>query len=293
MTILSSSPIVYQTAMPLWPRPSNRNTVDVNRGSLPTPLLPANHPNSPYQSTALVPTRSTNTQPDNGPRSHLPQTNDTIRSLLAVSMDSQSPNPATQAIEPSADTTRPLRILVLDGGGFRGLGSLLVLQALMERVESDASEDSPIHLQKHFDLVVGTSTGGLQALMLGRLGFSVEETEIKYMEMGAKIFKDDNGALRWLTLGEGRFDVRGFEECLRTDLDGAAVLRSKEPHLRSAVLTTMADMPGRPIWLRSYPLPSAPQPPTGRHAWTIAEAARATSAAPVYFSPIEVYGSAF
>jgi hypothetical protein len=54
------------------------------------------------------------------------------------------------------------------------------------------------------------------------------------------------------------------------------------------------DMPGIPVWLRSYSNLSATDgPPTGRHEWTIREAARATSAAPVYFVPIDVYGSSF
>lgn len=62
------------------------------------------------------------------------------------------------------------RVLSLDGGGVRGLSSLLILQEIMEDIErrTDANE-TPLPC-KYFDLIGGTSTGGLIAIMLGRLG---------------------------------------------------------------------------------------------------------------------------
>lgn len=61
------------------------------------------------------------------------------------------------------------RLLSLDGGGVRGLSSLLILREIMEEIQrqSDA-EDIPLPCQ-YFDLIGGTSTGGLIAIMLGRL----------------------------------------------------------------------------------------------------------------------------
>jgi patatin-like phospholipase/acyl hydrolase len=72
------------------------------------------------------------------------------------------------------DSERPLRILVLDGGGVRGLSEVLILKFLMlrlrheERKAKQRLSDLPSPW-KHFDLICGTSTGGLLALMLGRL----------------------------------------------------------------------------------------------------------------------------
>ena len=61
------------------------------------------------------------------------------------------------------------RILALDGGGVRGLSSLLILQKLMQEVQR-LKEDSNLPLPcQYFDLICGTSTGGLIAIMLGRL----------------------------------------------------------------------------------------------------------------------------
>jgi len=72
-------------------------------------------------------------------------------------------------------TKKPVRILSLDGGGVRGLSTLLILKELMAQLsrEMESSEDDtqfPLPLPcDYFDLICGTSIGGLIALMLGRL----------------------------------------------------------------------------------------------------------------------------
>lgn len=61
------------------------------------------------------------------------------------------------------------RLLSFDGGGVRGLSSLLILRDVMEEIgrqTNAAGTPLPCH---YFDLIGGTSTGGLIALMLGRL----------------------------------------------------------------------------------------------------------------------------
>ena len=60
------------------------------------------------------------------------------------------------------------RILSLDGGGVRGLSSLLILRNIMEEItrRNDTAEALPCD---YFDLIGGTGTGGLIAIMLGRL----------------------------------------------------------------------------------------------------------------------------
>jgi patatin-like phospholipase/acyl hydrolase len=61
------------------------------------------------------------------------------------------------------------RILALDGGGVRGLSSLLILQQLMKEIEELKRDGKPALPCEYFDLICGTSTGGLIAIMLGRL----------------------------------------------------------------------------------------------------------------------------
>jgi patatin-like phospholipase/acyl hydrolase len=72
---------------------------------------------------------------------------------------------------------RPLRILSLDGGGVRGLATLYVLREIMAQVSRELEGDAPSDQEKvlrpcdYFDLICGTSTGGLIAIMLGRLRY--------------------------------------------------------------------------------------------------------------------------
>lgn len=67
--------------------------------------------------------------------------------------------------------TTPARILCLDGGGVRGIATLTMLQHIMDKVNETRSKDEQMKPCDCFDLICGTSTGGLIALMLGRLEF--------------------------------------------------------------------------------------------------------------------------
>ena len=83
-----------------------------------------------------------------------------------------------------------------DGGGVRGLSSLVILKELMRRINISARNlhlvgEHEADLEPHevFDLVAGTSTGGLIAIMLGKLGMSVEECIREYYRLSERIFK--------------------------------------------------------------------------------------------------------
>ena len=66
---------------------------------------------------------------------------------------------------------RPLRILSLDGGGIRGLSELIILDKIFNAVNFrlDCKNVAPPRPCDYFDLICGTSTGGVIALLLGRL----------------------------------------------------------------------------------------------------------------------------
>ena len=61
------------------------------------------------------------------------------------------------------------RVLALDGGGIRGLSSLMILRDIMDEIGRKTNTENPKPCD-YFDLISGTSTGGLIAIMLGRLG---------------------------------------------------------------------------------------------------------------------------
>ena len=52
--------------------------------------------------------------------------------------------------------------LVLDGGGVRGLASLLILKRIMWALDErlDPEVKRPLLPCQHFDMIAGTSTGG-------------------------------------------------------------------------------------------------------------------------------------
>ena len=83
------------------------------------------------------------------------------------------------------------RILSIDGGGIKGVAPASFLAAL---------EDSlGVPVSQYFDLIVGTSTGGIIALGLG-LGLTARQILEFYEVHGPAIFRGDRRllALRWL-----------------------------------------------------------------------------------------------
>jgi hypothetical protein len=96
------------------------------------------------------------------------------------------------------DTTKgpPLRVLSLDGGGVRGYSIFIIVQELMHRtfVEIEGRAPKRHEIPKpcdHFDLIVGTGTGGLIALMLGRLRLDLETCKELYVRMTRMVFQTD------------------------------------------------------------------------------------------------------
>ncbi|KAI9851586.1 MAG: hypothetical protein M1838_003298 [Thelocarpon superellum] len=96
------------------------------------------------------------------------------------------------------DTTKgpPLRVLSLDGGGVRGYSMLILLQELMYRTYVEIEGKAPKRDQiakpcDHFDLIAGTGTGGLIAIMLGRLRMDIETCKDVYVRMTKRVFETD------------------------------------------------------------------------------------------------------
>jgi len=79
------------------------------------------------------------------------------------------------------NTDNTFQILSLDGGGIRGLFSAAVLASL--------EDDLGISIMDHFDLITGTSTGGIIAIALG-MGLSPREIVEFYVTQGSAIFPD-------------------------------------------------------------------------------------------------------
>ncbi len=80
----------------------------------------------------------------------------------------------------------PRKLLAIDGGGIRGVLSLMVL-AKIESMLIEESKRPDYRLADYFDYVAGTSTGGIIAAGIA-MGMSVEEILAFYVDNGAKMF---------------------------------------------------------------------------------------------------------
>ena len=80
---------------------------------------------------------------------------------------------------------RGVRILSIDGGGTRGIGSIQTLRALQK-----ACGGRPIYSM--FDIICGTSTGGILAVALGLLRRPLDEVEQMYRNFSSRVFESSS-----------------------------------------------------------------------------------------------------
>lgn len=99
------------------------------------------------------------------------------------------------------------KILSIDGGGIKGVFPASFLSAIEDTIDANVGD--------YFDLIVGTSTGGIIALGLG-LGMSASEILSFYEDHGPEIFRG-NRLARWLKhWGMSKYD----SSSLRAALEG-------------------------------------------------------------------------
>ncbi|KAJ3537702.1 hypothetical protein NMY22_g5481 [Coprinellus aureogranulatus] len=204
---------------------------------------------------------------------------------------------------PSYEESRPLRLLSCDGGGVRGVSPLRILKKIMQRV-AELEGKPNIKPCEYFDMMVGTSTGGLIALMLGRLQMTIDECEKKYDEISQKVFGSKAG---WVIRDESTafatgsylYDPKNLEDAIKKVVgdklgDPLAPMLEENPKCKVLVMSALASKvedANTAVHLRNYKTDeSVPSEALG---WQIWEAARATSAAPVYFPRFEKGGLEF
>jgi hypothetical protein len=119
-------------------------------------------------------------------------------------------------------------LLALDGGGIKGISSLVIIKAIMDKIGvlEKADPAKPLKPADYFDLAGGSSTGGIVALMLFRLEMNADDAIKAYLEMGNSVFPK----VSWLSrLGKGTlFDDAGLLGAIDKVVEGYGPTEDKK-----------------------------------------------------------------
>lgn len=172
----------------------------------------------------------------------------------------------TQNSTPSSPKTDDFHILALSGGGYRGLYTSIILANL------EVSIGEP--LGRRFDLISGTSVGGIIALAIG-LEIPMSRVRDMFLEQGANIFQGRRNPLKWLKqFVWAKHSQKGLRKALE-DLFGDAILGDC---IHPVLIPTVNYSKGEPQVLKT------PHHPRFERdwEWPVVDVALATSAAPVF-----------
>ncbi|KDQ53978.1 hypothetical protein JAAARDRAFT_136390, partial [Jaapia argillacea MUCL 33604] len=174
-----------------------------------------------------------------------------------------------------------------DGGGVRGLSQLIILRELMDRVKSTAGLATPPLPGEYFDLIGGTGTGGLIALMLGPLRMSVADAITTYGQMSEQVFSEKKWKGKDSTFKASKLEdfIKGIVAA-KLGNSGAQMLDLNRDDPCKAFVCAMPAFSisaAIPRLFRTYQVPKGLT-----FNCMIWEAARATSASPKIFKPIKI-----
>ena len=173
------------------------------------------------------------------------------------------------------------KVLSIDGGGIRGIIPAMVLAEIEARTGKRSAE--------MFDLVAGTSTGGILALGLtkpgqgGKAQYSAETLIELYETEGGKIF--DRSVWHQLQsvggLAEEKYPSKGIEGVAKKYFDDVPLAEAL-----TEVLVTAYEIERRGPWF--FKRRHARDNTSEGDNFFMRDVARATSAAPTYFEPIQL-----
>ncbi|MCL7052240.1 hypothetical protein MKW94_011777 [Papaver nudicaule] len=169
-----------------------------------------------------------------------------------------------------------LRILSMDGGGMKGLATVQMLK----QIEQGTGK----RIHEMFDLICGTSTGGMLAVALGIKQMSLDECEEIYKKLGKLVFAEpyskDNEAATWrekldqiyksssqsfrVVVHGSKHSADQFERLLKemcADEEGDLLIESAVKSIPKVfvVSTLVSVSPAQPFLFRNYQYPAGIQ----------------------------------
>ena len=179
-----------------------------------------------------------------------------------------------------SSTGKRIQVLSLNGGGVRGLFTISVLAELEHIIEAK-SQNKDVRIGNYFDLITGTSIGGILALALAQ-GKSARELKQIFFDRGSHIFPKYKFFDREIKFCKRLFRPLYDSEPLRETI---AQMISEDLTFndlnRRVMIPTVNLSTGRPQFFKTPHNPNFTR--DGRY--KLIDAAMATSAAPTYFSP--------
>ncbi|KAL5197613.1 hypothetical protein ABZP36_001125 [Zizania latifolia] len=164
-----------------------------------------------------------------------------------------------------------LRILSMDGGGMKGLATVQMLKQI--------EQGTGRRIHEMFDLICGTSTGGMLAMALGIKQMTLDQCEEIYTKLGKlvfaepvpkdeaatwkekidQLFKSSSQSFRVVVHGS-KHSADQFERLLKemcADEDGDLLIESAVKGIPKvfAVSTLVSVMPAQPYIFRNYQYP--------------------------------------
>src|SRR5512133_1894263 len=184
--------------------------------------------------------------------------------------------------------THKFRILSIDGGGIRGIIPGQILVALEEKLRKTTGKPEAC-ISDYFDLIAGTSTGGILACALLCPGsekpkkprFTAQEVVDLYMERGDEIFSVPVFHKLRTAFGvlDEKYPSNGIDEALNDYFGNTKLSMMRKPCLIPAYDITRR----KGHFFTSHDAKKNPAKD-----FLIRDVARATSAAPTYFEAANV-----
>ena len=168
-----------------------------------------------------------------------------------------------------------IKVLAIDGGGIRGIIPAVILSELQNRLGRE--------LWQTFDLIAGTSTGGIIALGLGTTcnggkPYTPDQLLNLYLQNGSAIFKKS-----WLTPVRQFLLPKYSPDGLQATLTRFFQATEFSTALTPLLISSYNLQEQKPFFFKSHLIAARPD-----YNWNVTDIARATSAAPTFFPPFHL-----
>lgn len=181
--------------------------------------------------------------------------------------------------------SKNINVLTIDGGGIRGLMSAQIISYIEEKLQEKTSSD--VKIGEYFDLIVGTSTGGILSCIYcfpdknGRPLYSSQDAVDLYLKNGGFIFSNNfwYKVKTFFGLSKSKYDGKNLNKMIKSYIGGGKISEST-----TNMMITSVD----PISNELFLFKSHKAKTDMNRNFTFEDAAISTSAAPIYLPPHKI-----